>query len=142
MRDQQSHANELFSSIKADGTCQQVLGANTLIGSDVFSQNNQELGNIREIMLDITSGKVCYAVMSHGGFLGIGEKLFVVPWQALKLDAEHNRYVLDVDVAKLDSAPSFDKDHWPNMADERWADGVHSFFGTHFKRTDSLHSAM
>ena len=142
MRDQNADANELFSTIKAEGTCQQVLGANTLIGSDIFSQNNEDLGNIREIMLDVYSGKVCYAVMSHGGFLGIGEKLFAVPWQALKLDTEHQRYVLDIDVAKLDAAPSFDKDHWPNMADEKWADGIHSFFGTHFKRTDTLHSGM
>lgn len=142
MRDQNADANELFSTIKAEGACQQVLGANTLIGSDIFSQNNEDLGNIREIMLDVYSGKVCYAVMSHGGFLGIGEKLFAVPWQALKLDTEHQRYVLDIDVAKLDAAPSFDKDHWPNMADEKWADGIHSFFGTHFKRTDTLHSGM
>ena len=141
MRYQHADANELTSN-NADGSCQQVLGANSLIGSDVYSQNNEDLGNIREIMLDIYSGKVCYAVMSHGGFLGIGEKLFAVPWQALKLDVEHKRYVLDVDATKLDAAPSFDKDHWPNMADEKWADGVHSFFGTHFKRTDSLHSGI
>jgi sporulation protein YlmC with PRC-barrel domain len=142
MRYQESVENELFSSINSDGYCHQVLGATTLIGSDVYGQNNEDLGNIREIMFDIYSGKVCYAVMSYGGFLGVGEKLFAVPWQTLKLDTEHNRYVLDVDIAKLDAAPSFDRDNWPNMADEKWADGIHSFYGTLFKRSDSIHSCV
>ena len=81
-------------------------------------------------MLDTKNGKVCYAVLSYGGFLGMGEKLFAVPWQALTLDTENKRYVLNVDTDKLESAPGFDKDHWPNMADETWANNVHHFYGT------------
>ena len=132
----------MYSSNNGDGSGSQLIGANTLIGNDVFSQNDEDLGDIKEIMLDTSSGKVCYAVLSYGGFLGTGEKLLAVPWQALKLDTDNKRYVLNVDSAKLDSAPGFDKDHWPNMADEKWADSIHSFYGTHFKRTDSLHSGM
>ena len=118
------------------------MGANTLIGNDVYSQNEEDLGDIKEIMLDTGSGKVCYAVLSYGGFLGLGEKLFAVPWQALKLDTVNKRYVLNVDSAKLDTAPGFDKDHWPNMADETWANSIHSYYGTHLKREDSMHSGM
>ena len=132
----------MYSSNNGDESGPQLMGANTLIGNDVFSQNDEDLGDIKEIMLDTSSGKVCYAVLSYGGFLGMGEKLLAVPWQALKLDTNNKRYVLNVDSAKLDSAPVFDKDHWPNMADEKWANSIHSFYGTHFKRTDSIHSGM
>lgn len=124
------------------GLSPQLMGANTLIGSDVYSQNDEDLGDIKEIMLDISSGKVCYAVLSYGGFLGLGEKLFAVPWQALTLDTKNKRYILNVDSSKLDSAPGFDKNRWPNMSDETWANSVHSYYGTYMKRTSSQHSAM
>lgn len=132
----------MYKSNNGTGPGPQVMGANTLIGNDIYSQNEEDLGDIKEIMLDISTGKVCYAVLSYGGFLGMGEKLFAVPWEALKLDTENKRYVLNVDSTKLDSAPGFDKDHWPNMADEAWATNIHSFYGTDFKRTDSIHSSM
>ena len=132
----------MYSSNNGDGPGPQLMGANTLIGNDVYSQNNEDLGDIKEIMLDTVSGKVCYAVLSYGGFLGMGEKLFAVPWQALTLDTDNERFVLNVDSAKLDSAPGFDKDHWPNMADETWANSIHSYYGTQLKRSDSIHSSM
>ena len=132
----------MYSSNNGDGPGPQLMGANTLIGNDVYSQDDKDLGDIKEIMLNTDTGKVCYAVLSYGGFLGMGEKLFAVPWQALSLDTENKRYVLNVDSSKLDSAPGFDKDNWPNMADETWADSVHSYYGTHLKRSDSMHSGM
>ena len=132
----------MYSSNNGDGPGPQLMGADTLIGNDVYSQNEEDLGDIKEIMLDTSTGKVSYAVLSYGGFLGMGEKLFAVPWEALKLDTENKRFVLNVDSEKLESAPGFDKDHWPNMADEKLADGIHSFYGTHYKRPDSIHSSM
>ena len=132
----------MYSSNNGDGTGPQLMGADNLIGNDVYSQNEDDLGDIKEIMLDTNTGKVSYAVLSYGGFLGMGEKLFAVPWEALKLDTENKRFVLNVDSEKLESAPGFDKDNWPNMADEKWADGIHSFYGTHYKRPDSIHTSM
>lgn len=132
----------MYSSNNGDGPGPQLMGADTLIGNDVYSQNEEDLGDIKEIMLDTSTGKVSYAVLSYGGFLGMGEKLFAVPWQALTLDTENKRFVLNVDSEKLESAPGFDKDNWPNMADEKWADDIHSFYGTHYKRSDSVHSSM
>jgi len=76
------------------------------------------------------SGRVGYAVLSFGGFLGMGEKLFGVPWNALKLDTQNKRFVLDVTKDRLEDAPGFDKDHWPDMADQSWAQGIHSYYGT------------
>ena len=63
-----------------------LMGADTLNGNDVYNEKDEDLGDIKEIMLDMTTGRVSYAVLSFGGFLGMGEKLFAVPWNALKLD--------------------------------------------------------
>ncbi len=107
-----------------------LMGANTLTGNDVYNGKEEDLGDIKEIMLDMRSGRVAYAVLSFGGFLGMGEKLFAVPWQALKLDTENKRFVLDVDKEDLKDAPGFDKDDWPDMADPTWANQIHSYYGT------------
>lgn len=107
------------------------MGASTLIGNDVFNDEDEDLGEIREIMLDMHTGRVDYAVLSFGGFLGMGEKLFAVPWAALELDTTSRCFVLRVSKARLESAPGFDKQHWPDMADPEWAKDVHQFYGTH-----------
>ncbi len=107
-----------------------MMGANTLIGNDVFNHKDEELGDIKEIMLDMYSGNVGYAVLSFGGFLGMGEKLFAVPWNALKLDTENKRFILNVERERLRDAPGFDKEHWPNMADQAWASKIHEYYGT------------
>lgn len=80
-------------------------------------------------MLDMSNGRVAYAVLSHGGFLGMGNKLFAVPWSALKLDTVNKRFVLDVDKDRLESAPGFDKDQWPDMADAAWSKEIHDYYG-------------
>ena len=107
-----------------------LLGAGTLIGEDVYNHKDEDLGDIEEIMLDMNSAKVAYAVLSFGGLLGIGEKLFAVPWSALKLDTENKRFILSVDKEHLEVAPGFDKDNWPDMADLNWQNTIHSFYGT------------
>ena len=108
-----------------------LMGADTLIGNDVCNQNGDDLGDIKEIMLDVSSGRISYAVLSFGGFLSMGEKLFAVPWSALKLDTVNKRFTLNIDKTRLESAPGFDQDKWPNMADSEWAAGIHAYYGTH-----------
>ncbi len=107
-----------------------LMGADTLMGNEVVNQSDETLGDIKEIMLDMRSGRVGYAVLSFGGFLGMGEKLFAVPWNALTLDTEHKRFVLNVEKERLKDAPGFDKQHWPDMADQLWANKIHSYYGT------------
>lgn len=107
-----------------------VMEAKTLIGNDVVNDNDDKLGTIEGIMLDVGHGRIAYAVLAFGGFLGIGEKLFAVPWRALMLDADRKCFVLSVPKERLKQAPGFDKDHWPSMADERWATDVHDYYGT------------
>ena len=115
---------------KNDGPGPQLMGADTLLGNDVYNKDGQDLGDIKEFMIHMASGKIAYAVLSFGGVLGLGDKLFAVPWAALKLDTVNKRFMLDVLKETLKDAPGFDKDHWPSMSDKTWADGVHKFYGT------------
>jgi sporulation protein YlmC with PRC-barrel domain len=108
----------------------ELMGADTLIGNDVYNLQDESLGDIKEIMLDMRSGQVAYAVLSLGGFLGIGEKLFAVPWSALTLDTKNKRFVLSVDKDRLEKAPGFDRNKWPNMADPSWEQGIQAYYGT------------
>jgi len=117
-------------SARRDGPGPGLMGANTLIGNDVCNDNDDNLGEIKEIMLDMRTGDVSYAVLSFGGFMGMGDKLFAVPWKALTLDTVNQRFILKVEKDRLQHAPGFDKDSWPNMADPTWAKGVHLYYGT------------
>ena len=108
----------------------ELMGADTLIGDHVHNLQNEHLGEIKEIMLDMRTGKIAYAVMAHGGVLTIGEKLFAVPWEALTLDTVNKRFTLNLDKERIENAPGFDKDSWPNMANQTWASQIDSYYGT------------
>jgi sporulation protein YlmC with PRC-barrel domain len=106
-----------------------VLSASTLAGDRVRNSAGVDLGKIEEIMLDIPSGRIAYAVLSFGGFLGIGNKLFALPWEALSLNEREHEFVLNVDKKKLETAPGFDKDNWPDMADPSWSSQIYGHWG-------------
>ena len=107
-----------------------LMGADTLIGNDVLNKQSDDLGDIKEIMLDMRTGRVSYAVLSFGGFMGLGEKLFAVPWDALTLDTANKCFVLDASKDRLENAPGFDKDAWPNMADTTWQKSINDYYGS------------
>lgn len=113
----------------SSGPGPEVMAADTLEGDKVVNTKGEDLGAIEDIMIDVQRGRVAYAVMSCGGFLGMGEKLFAIPWSALTLDANRHCFVLDADRERLEKAPGFDKQHWPSMADDSWATQVHEFYG-------------
>ncbi len=113
-----------------------LMSVESLIGNEVYNHQEEDIGDIKEFMLDMNSGTVSYAVLSFGTFLGMGEKLFAVPWQALTLDTENKRFLLDADKEKLKDAPGFDKEHWPNMADQTWKNDIHSFYETRQQQND------
>lgn len=113
---------------RSDGPGPEVMDAATLIGDKVVNAKEENLGKIEAIMLDVTTGRIAYAVLSFGGFLGMGTKLFAIPWFALTLDAAEKRFVLDVSKERLENAPGFDKDHWPSMADRTWATELHAYY--------------
>ncbi|MEF7614844.1 PRC-barrel domain-containing protein [Aquincola sp. MAHUQ-54] len=116
----------------AAGAGPALLTASTLTGNNVVNLAGDTLGEIEEIMLDVQRGSIAYAVMASGGFLGIGEKRFAIPWSALVLDADRHVFVLDVDKSHFDTAPGFDKTHWPTQLNggEAWHRDVHAFYRT------------
>ena len=111
-----------------DGPGPSIMAADTLEDDKVVNPQGEDLGNIEHIMIDVLSGRVAYAVLSFGGLFGIGDKLFAIPWTALQLDTDNKCFVLSASKEQLKQAEGFDKDHWPSMADQRWAVGVHRFY--------------
>ena len=102
----------------------------TLVGKDVCNLKGESLGELKEIVIDARDGRVAYVVLSSGGFLSIGSRLFAVPWSALRLDTVSNGPILDVDKAFMEGAPGFDEEQWPDMADPAWVSQIHSYYGT------------
>ncbi len=105
------------------------LGATTLVGDRVVNLAGEPIGRIEELMVDVTTGRVAYAVLSFGGFLGIGNKLFALPWSALTVDEAHKRFVVNVTREALEKMPGFDKGHWPDLNDLEYATGVYHHWG-------------
>jgi hypothetical protein len=102
--------------------------ASNVMGKDVVNSMQENLGDIKELMLDPVSGKIAYAVLSFGGFLGLGEKLFAVPFSALTYSHVNDEYVLDVSKDILGKAPGFDSSNWPTMATEEWNRDIYKYY--------------
>lgn len=120
----------MYAVEDSGGPGPRLMGADTLLGNNVVNNQDEDLGTIKEIMLDVRAGRISYAVLSYGGLMGIGDKLFAVPWEALTLDTDNKRFTLDVAKDRMEIAPGFDKDSWPNMSDQTWAKDVHAYYGT------------
>jgi sporulation protein YlmC with PRC-barrel domain len=104
------------------------MSATTLIGDGIRNPQNESLGDLKEIMMDTASGKIAYGVVSYGGILGLGDKLFAVPWSAFSIDHENHKLVLNVSKERLKDAPGFDKDNWPNFADPAFTTSVGDWY--------------
>jgi sporulation protein YlmC with PRC-barrel domain len=106
-----------------------VLSGSSLKGDKVVNHEGDDLGKIEEIMIDLDHGRVAYAVLSFGGFLGLGDKLFAIPWQAFTVDTANKRLVLNANKEILEKAPGFDKTSWPDMADLSWGSNLYGYYG-------------
>jgi hypothetical protein len=107
-----------------------IVGVNkSIIGSKVLNVEGEDLGKIEEIIIDSRDSRVAYAILSFGGFLGMGDKHFAIPWQALTLDPSERTAILMIDKDRLKNAPGFDKDKWPDMTDSTWAAEVLGHYG-------------
>ncbi len=111
-----------------------LLSASSLCSDSVRNAQGEDLGSIKDLMVDVTTGDVEYAVLSFGGVFGIGDKYFAVPWQALKVDQIEKCLILDVSKDRLKDAPGFDKDNWPNMADAQFRDSIYGHYGIEQRR--------
>jgi sporulation protein YlmC with PRC-barrel domain len=100
-----------------------------IIGSKVINLKGETLGKIENLVFDIDKGRIIYAVLESGGFLGIGDKLLPVPWKSLAALPSEGIFFLDQSQAQMEKAPAFDKNNLPNMADVHWGEGILKHYG-------------
>lgn len=111
-------------------TMTKALSASTLTGDKARNAAGDDLGKIEEIVIDLDSGRVAYAVLAAGGFLGMGDKFFAIPWDRLTVDTDAKEVVIDVDNEMLEKAPGFDKDNWPNVHDNAWIADLYRYYNS------------
>lgn len=105
-----------------------MLSAKSLIGTEVVNLHGEKLGKLEELMIDLDTGRVGYAVLSFGGILGFGDKLFAVPWGSLTVDQKHETIVMDAHKDLLAKAPGFDKNNWPKTPNGQWVHDVYRYY--------------
>jgi sporulation protein YlmC with PRC-barrel domain len=103
------------------------LRASKIQGEKVFNRDGDDLGKIEDIMIDLQDGRIAYAVISHGGIIGIGSKHIPIPWRALSLRAHDYAFVVDIPKETLDKAEGLDKDKWPVTYEE--LSRTYSYYG-------------
>ena len=106
-----------------------LISADKVTGTTVYNRQGEKLGSVYDVMLNKRSGQVAYAIMSFGGFLGMGDKYFAIPWNAFHFDLAQKRAVLHLEKTRLENAPGFDKDMWPNLADQQWGAIIYKHYG-------------
>ena len=95
----------------------------------MVNRQGENVGKIHELVIDAKKNRVAYAVLSFGGFLGMGNKLFAMPWEAFEFSATENKLLLNVDKEKLKTAPGFDKDgKWPDFSDALWGESIYHYY--------------
>jgi hypothetical protein len=112
----------------ATETPSNVISASTLAGYRVRSGGDEDLGTIEEIMVEPESGRIAYAVLCLVRAPEFADKLFAVPWGLLRLNAAERTVVFEWDSSKLDSAPAFDQNDWPDFSDEDWVRAIREYY--------------
>lgn len=105
-----------------------LIASDRVEGTTVYNPDGDKIGSIESVMIDKLSGKVAYADMSFGGFLGMGDKHHPLPWSVLKYNTEMDGYVVNIDKDQLKNAPTFEADETPRWDDETWGKQVHSYY--------------
>lgn len=103
-----------------------------VVGSKIRNAEGKDLGEVEELVVDVNSGDIRYAVVSYGGFLDIGDKLFAVPMKAMSLNQNEDGdafFVVDMNQEKLENSEGFDDDNWPNFADQKFTSTVDQTYG-------------
>ena len=105
-----------------------LIASDKVEGTSVYDRQGTSLGSVQTVMIDKYSGQVAYAVMSFGGFLGIGERYHPLPWRALTYDTAQGGYVVDISREQLERAPSYSRDEAP-WSDPSYGRSVHDYYG-------------
>ena len=106
-----------------------LIAADKVEGTSVYNTRGESLGSIHNVMINKLNGRVAYAVMSFGGFLGIGEEYHPLPWEVLTYDTNLGGYVVNLDRAKLEGAPRYRAGETVNWNDEAWGRRVSDYYG-------------
>ena len=106
-----------------------VLKGSDLIGMKVEGMDGKKLGTIKDLVINPIDGDVDYAVLDYGGFLGINDKYFAVPWEALKISDDRKKALLDVTKQDLKQAPGFNKKQWPDLSTRDQTIVIYEFYG-------------
>lgn len=111
-----------------------VLSASSIEGDTVKNRQGEDLGNIKDIMICTDTNEVEYYVLSFGGILGMGDKLFAIPPEALEVNTNDNCFVCNIDKDRLENAEGFDKNNWPDFADPSFKQDLYNYYGYQPKR--------
>ena len=123
-----------YAGMKDSKAWERTHRASKIIGVDVVNGKGEKIGDVEDIVLD-SKGNVVYAVVSTGGFLGMGDRLHAIPWSSLRTDTGKDNFLLDVDRDRLRSAPGFDQANWPDVNDPKWSDENRRHFSSVTKST-------
>jgi PRC-barrel domain len=106
-----------------------LIGSDKVEGTAVYGADNQKIGSIERVMIDKISGRVSYAVLGFGGFLGIGDDHYPLPWQSLKYDTGLGGYITGITLKQLEGAPKYGNDNSWNWADVSRTRAVNDYYG-------------
>lgn len=106
-----------------------LIAAKQVQNATVYSAALDKLGSLEDVMIDKATGRIAYAVLSYGGFLGIGERFYPLPWEKLTYNTEVGGYVVDIDRDVLEGAPSYTDQAAAEWNDETWRRGVYTYYG-------------
>lgn len=118
-----------YSDAVAAAETVDLISADKVEGTSVYDPTGENLGSIYSVMIDKVSGRVVYAVMSFGGFLGIGERYHPLPWSMLTYDPRQGGYIVDIDRDRLEGAPTYGPGETPEWSDPTWGRTVHDYYG-------------
>jgi sporulation protein YlmC with PRC-barrel domain len=113
-----------------------LLSSGSLSGTKVVNTAGEDLGKIEDFMINVRDGQIEYGVLSFGGFMGIGDKLHAIPWASLQVNETNEEFVLDVPKERLEAAPGFDKDNWPDFADETFLTNLNTYYETPYSANE------
>ncbi len=106
-----------------------IVRASKIIGETVVNSQSENIGKIHDLVIDAKKNRIAYAVLSSGGFLGIGNKLFAIPWAVFEFSLTENNLILNVDKEKLNNAPGFEEsDEWPDFSDTLWGEIIYKYY--------------
>jgi hypothetical protein len=122
-------ANMPRSGEVATDETRNLISADKVTGTSVYNRQGEKLGSVYDVMLNKSTGQVAYAIMSFGGFLGMGESYHPLPWRALTYDTRQDGYVVDIDRSRLENAPTYTARDEPDWADRSYSQRVDSYYG-------------